>query len=174
MANHISWLDIILINSIKPSIFVAKSSVRKWPIFGSMASACNTIFLNRASRNSIVEVTSKIKKNINTNSVFIFPEGTSTLGLSVGKFHSNFFQVAVDLDKSIYPVCICYRKNKLFTDIPGYVGDDTLIESIVKIVNSGGFEARVTFCKKILSKKLNRKELALKTQEIIKSHLNQD
>ena len=71
-------------------------------------------------------------------------------------------------------MCICYRKNKKFTDIPGYVGDDTLIESIVKIVNSGGFEARVTFCKKILSKKLNRKELALKTQEIIKSHLNQD
>ena len=67
-----------------------------------------------------------------------------------------------------------FPKNKIFTDIPGYVGDDTLIESIVKIVNAGGFEARVKFCKKILSKKLNRKELALKTQEIIKSHLNQD
>ena len=174
MANHISWLDIILINSIKPSIFVAKSSVRNWPIFGLMASACNTIFLNRSSRNSILEVTSKIKKIINTNSVFIFPEGTSTYGIDVGKFHSNFFQVAVDLKKSIYPVCICYRKNNIFTDIPGYVGDDTLIESIVKIVNSGGFEARITFCKKILSKKFNRKELALKTQEIIKSHLNQD
>ena len=174
VANHISWIDIILINSIKPCIFVAKASVKSWPIFGLMASSCNTIFLNRSSRNSIIDATNKIKKFIGNNSIFIFPEGTSTIGLSIGKFHSNFFQIPIDLEIPTYPVAIKYTKDKKFTDVPAYVGDDTIIQSIFKIVKSGGFIAHVTFCKHLTSHKKNRKVLANRAQVLIDSKISLD
>jgi 1-acyl-sn-glycerol-3-phosphate acyltransferase len=172
VANHISWMDIILINSIKPCIFVAKASVKSWPIFGLMASSCKTIFLNRSSRSSIVDATNKIKKFISNHSIFIFPEGTSTNGVSVGKFHSNFFQIPIDLEISTYPVAIKYTKDKKFTDAPVYIGDDTIIQSIFRIIKSDGFRAHVIFCKQLTSHVSNRKDLAKKAQESIKNKIN--
>lgn len=174
VGNHISWLDIILINTLKPSLFVAKVSIKKWPILGFMIKLSGTIFLNRSSRSSLIETSKKIKHLIKYNSVFIFPEGYATDGSSLNKFHSNFFQVPIDIKKSIYPVAIRYSRNGHFTDASAYIGDDTLIKSIIRIIKANGINAHVIFCKSISSNKLNRKELALKTQEIIKSHLNQD
>ena len=80
-----------------PVVFVAKSSVKSWPIFGLMARFTNTIFLDRSSKTSMLRAYQQIKETLNDSSIFIFPEGTSTVGKHVEPFHSNFFQIPVDL-----------------------------------------------------------------------------
>lgn len=171
VANHISWLDIIVINSIMPVVFVAKSSVKSWPIFGLMARFTNTIFLDRSSKTSMLRAYQQIKETLNTSSIFIFPEGTSTIGKHVEPFHSNFFQIPVDLKKSTYPVSIEYFKDNHFTNIPAYVGNDTLVESILRIVRNPSFEVRVTYFNGINSSNKSRKEIALKANEIINKQI---
>ncbi|NCV53971.1 MAG: 1-acyl-sn-glycerol-3-phosphate acyltransferase [Betaproteobacteria bacterium] len=171
VANHISWLDIIVINSIMPVVFVAKSSVKSWPIFGLMARFTNTIFLDRSSKTSMLRAYQQIKETLNDSSIFIFPEGTSTVGKHVEPFHSNFFQIPVDLKKSTYPVSIEYFKDNQFTNIPAYVGNDTLVESILRMVRNPGFEVRVTYFNGINSSNKSRKEIALKANEIINTQI---
>ncbi|AKO64641.1 hypothetical protein UZ34_04420 [Methylophilales bacterium MBRSF5] len=171
VANHISWLDIIVINSIMPVAFVAKSSVKSWPVFGLMARFTNTIFLDRSSKKSMLMAYQHIKSSLSHSSIFIFPEGTSTVGKHVKPFHSNFFQIPVDLCKSTYPVSIEYLKDNQFTNIPAYVGDDTLVESILRIVKNPGFEASVTYFKGIDGKNRNRKEIAINANQIINEQI---
>jgi 1-acyl-sn-glycerol-3-phosphate acyltransferase len=171
VANHISWLDIIVINSIMPVVFVAKSSVKSWPVFGLMARFTNTIFLDRSSKKSMLMAYQHIKSSLSHSSIFIFPEGTSTVGKYVEPFHSNFFQIPVDLSKLTYPVSIEYLKDNQFTNIPAYVGDDTLVKSILRIVKNPGFEASVTYFKGIDGKNKNRKEIAINANKIINEQI---
>ena len=61
VANHISWIDIIVIQSIKPSIFVAKSDVASWPLFGWVAQMTGTIFIKREKVSDIKKALKKHK-----------------------------------------------------------------------------------------------------------------
>ena len=93
VANHISWLDIHIINSIRPVIFVAKADVSKWPIFGYLASMLGTIFLKREKLSDIKRVIQLMKEKLSHQEVVaIFPEGTSSDGKSVLPFKSNLFE----------------------------------------------------------------------------------
>ena len=93
VANHISWLDIHIINSIRPVIFVAKADVSKWPIFGYLANMLGTIFLKREKLSDIKRVIQLMKdKFANQEVVAIFPEGTSSDGKEVLPFKSNLFE----------------------------------------------------------------------------------
>ena len=93
VSNHISWLDIIVIQSIKPSIFVAKSDVASWPLFGWVARMTGTIFIRRDKVSDIKKALKKMKRRLIKRSVCIFPEGTSTNGRYVLPFKSNLFQI---------------------------------------------------------------------------------
>jgi len=173
VCNHISWIDILVINSLHPSVFIAKNSVRKWPIIGLMSKLAGTIFLSRTSKRSLQDSFVKIKKSIEYSSILVFPESYASIGRSVSRFHSNFFQVPIDLKIAVTPLSIQYLKNNKFTDAPAYVGRDNLIYSLYKVIKEDGFDVYVQFSKKLLPHEMNRKQLAAKAEELIKSHLNQ-
>ena len=135
VSNHISWLDIIVIQSIKPSIFVAKSDVASWPLFGWVAHMTGTIFIKREKVSDIKKTLRKMKRRLNKRSVCIFPEGTSTNGRYILPFKSNLFQSSIDSDRAILPICLRYEDNNAYTDKTAFIGDMSLIDSIMKIKN---------------------------------------
>ena len=96
VSNHISWTDILVIQSVLDIIFVAKSDVKKMPGLGFLAGIANTVFIDRnpqkISKDSLI-----LKKKIEKGELIcFFPEGTSTDGLRVLKFKSGFFQLLFD------------------------------------------------------------------------------
>jgi 1-acyl-sn-glycerol-3-phosphate acyltransferase len=173
VANHISWMDIIVIQSIKPSIFVAKSDVASWPLFGWVAQMTGTIFIKREKVSDIKKALKKMKRRLIKRSVCIFPEGTSTNGRYLLPFKSNLFQSSIDTNKSILPLCLRYKQKGIYSDKPAFVDDMSLVDSIMKIKNENDISVEVDVLQPIRPQG-NRKELAVYIQEIIHKNLSQN
>src|SRR6266516_4364517 len=98
VCNHLSYLDIIVLSSIRPCIFVAKRDVAGWPLFGWLARAGGTIFVDREHRLSSSAVVDLVQDAIASGSVVVlFPEGTSSDGTTVLPFKSTLLESAVQL-----------------------------------------------------------------------------
>jgi len=173
VANHISWMDIIVIQSIKPCIFVAKSDVASWPLFGWVAQMTGTIFIKRDKVSDIKKALKKMKRRLIKRSVCIFPEGTSTNGRYLLPFKSNLFQSSIDTNKSILPLCLRYEQNNTYSDKAAFVDDMSLVDSINKIKQEKDIYVIVEVLQPIRPR-YNRKELASYTQEIIRKNLSQN
>jgi len=95
VANHTSWLDIVVISSFVPAIFVAKQEVEGWPIFGWLAQLQRSIFVNRDRRQLIDTTISLVADALVAGEIVaIFPEGTSTDGTDVFPFRSALIGAA--------------------------------------------------------------------------------
>lgn len=93
MCNHISYLDIIVLGSLAEFVFVAKSDVADWPLFGFLARMQNTVFIRRKASGidgACREISDRLARGY---PVIIFPEGTSTDGRAVVPFKSALFSM---------------------------------------------------------------------------------
>ena len=182
VCNHISWTDILVIQSVIDIIFIAKSEVKKMPGLGFLASIANTIFIDRNPQ-KISEDSHLIKKIIKKGaSICFFPEGTSTDGLRVLKFKSGFFQLLFDKNLNIknecsmvQPLSIYYKVNnkKLSKDFYGWWGSMSIISHIVKILCLSSGSVILKFHKPLDSKDFNnRKELTIAVESIISEDIS--
>lgn len=88
-SSHSSWIDILAINSLGPTCFVAKQEVAGWPIFGTLAKLKGTFFLDRNSRQATGTATTELAvRLVNGDRMVLFPEGTSSDGNRVLPFKS--------------------------------------------------------------------------------------
>ena len=182
VCNHISWTDILVIQSVIDIIFIAKSEVKKMPGLGFLASIANTIFIDRNPL-KISEDSHLIKKIIKKGaSICFFPEGTSTDGLRVLKFKSGFFQLLFDKNlniknecSTVQPLSIYYMINnkKLSKDFYGWWGSMSIISHIIKILCLSSGSVILKFHKPLDSKNFNnRKELTIAVESIISEDIS--
>ena len=171
-SNHISWLDIHVINAFLPIRFVAKSEVAAWPVFGWMAKQLRTVFIRRDSSRHARQVVGQMAEVLKMESICIFPEGTSTVGDEVLPFKPNLFESALVAGVPIFPLAIQY-----FSTItgqrsysPAFIGDMGLMESMVNIIQSRHLGVKLSFLpsmEPLIDAQLDRKMLALYGQEAI-------
>jgi 1-acyl-sn-glycerol-3-phosphate acyltransferase len=173
VANHISWLDVFVLNAILPSRFIAKSEVRDWPLIGWLCRRGGTIFIERALRRNAASVNRQIATLFEQGyCVSLFPEGTSTDGRQVGHFHSALLQPAIDASVRLCPIALRYRdENGEYSDAPAYVGDMTLSGSLWRILRSPRFDAWLAFPPALATDGENRRVLAHAAQEAIAQEL---
>jgi 1-acyl-sn-glycerol-3-phosphate acyltransferase len=147
VSNHLSYLDIVIISSVMPCFFVSKSEIRRWPYFGEAARTGGTIFIDRKSRASTVEVGVQIGERLKLPiPVLLFPEGTSTDGAQVLRFHSSLFEPAVAAGASIAAAAVRYglEGRRQERDLCWF--DDTaFLPHLWKTLGAEGFSAVVTF-----------------------------
>lgn len=109
VANHISWLDIFVINSVLPAAFVAKEEVRHWPLIGWLAAKNDTVFLRRGSRGHARIINAEIAGILATGKlVALFPEGTTTDGTHLLHFHAALLQPALSAGYPVLPLALSY------------------------------------------------------------------
>lgn len=169
VSNHISWIDIHVINTVSPVIFVAKSDVASWPIFGWIAKRIGTIFIVREKISDIKRVLNLMAKYlISPKKVCIFPEGTSTDGKAVLTFRSNLFQAAINSKARVIPICITYKEQGRYSDITAFIGEMGLIDSIKKMLKSSNMEVHVHILEP-LSDIDSRQELSDRAHQSIQS-----
>ena len=146
VANHISWLDIFVLLSVLPVSFIAKIEIKKWFFLGYLVKMAGTIFIDRNRPKSIREVAKKIteKSLDHKKSYAFFPEGKTSPGKTIQKFHSGLFSLFFEnQDLTILPVLIKYKKDDIFTDVCAYVDEMTLLESVFRIIMNPNLSAEV-------------------------------
>jgi lyso-ornithine lipid O-acyltransferase len=97
VANHCSWLDISVITSVAPVVFVAKHEIAGWPLFGLLAKLQRSVFVDRSRRHRTQEVNAEIARRLaEGDPVVLFGEGTSSDGNRVLPFRSALIGAARD------------------------------------------------------------------------------
>lgn len=173
VANHVSWLDMFVMNAIHPSQFIAKSEVRNWPIIGWLSRRSGTIFIERALRQNASRINHHISLLLKQGAcIGLFPEGTTTDGKQVGHFHSALIQPAIDAGVRLCPIALRYQSNdgKLSSTTP-FTGDTTLVQSIWQILRSPHLIAIMVFTPALTAANENRRVLARTAQEAIAREL---
>lgn len=145
VANHISWLDIFVLNAMAPSAFVSKAEVRGWPGIGWLCERTETVFLPRGSRSAARVAGALISQRLAAGwRVAVFPEGTTGNGSSLLPFHGALFQAAVATGSAVQPVALRYRDDRgQRSEAPVYCGDTSLVQSLYRIAATSGLRARV-------------------------------
>ena len=170
VANHVSWIDVFVINAAYPAAFVSKAEVRQWPLIGWLAAKNETVFLRRGSRGHARIVNGEIGALLGQGRhVAIFPEGTTTDGSHVLGFHAALLQPAIEAGAPIQPLAIAYRlPDGRYTRAPAYDGDISLLDCIKAIIAEPEIIARVRVAPAIQPGTLpDRKAIAHAAREAI-------
>jgi 1-acyl-sn-glycerol-3-phosphate acyltransferase len=110
IANHVSWLDIVILSAVMPLSFVAKREVSRWPFFGTLARLQRTVFVDRERRHATAKVADSVAGRLAAGeTIVLFGEGTSHDGASVLPFKSSLFAAATAPHIGIVPVTLAYR-----------------------------------------------------------------
>ncbi len=148
VANHISWLDILVLHAAGYCRFVSKSDVKHWPIVGILATAAGTLYIERESRRDAMRVVHHMTEHLRTGDVVaVFPEGTTGDGITVLPFHANLLQAAISADVPALPVALRFidRRTGQTSFAPSFVGDETLVGSIWRTLSSNAIVAEVNY-----------------------------
>ena len=169
VANHVSWLDIFVLNTIYPSRFIAKAEVRNWPLIGWLCKRGNTIFIERAIRQDAASINRQISILLEQGvCVGLFPEGTTTDGNQVGHFHSALIQPAIDVGAMLCPIALRYHdESGKQSSAAAFTGDMTLFQSIWRVLRSPRFDALLMFTPALATSGENRRVLARAAQNAI-------
>ena len=110
VSNHLTYLDILCYSAAVPCVFVSKAEVEQWPIFGAYARWSGSVFVRRHDRGDAARANANVSKSLqNGVPVVLFPEGTTSDGHRVLRFHSTMLQPAIDVGAPITPCAICYE-----------------------------------------------------------------
>ena len=166
VANHISWLDIMVLGNLVPVHFLSKLEVKHMPIFGWLATRAGTLYIHRGNKESASEASSDITAAlVQGHNSLIFAEGTTTDG-HIKRFHSRLMQSAIDAHAIVQPVAIFYPKlnpktGKTELDPATlFTGDTTIAKSFDLVTRAPGINAEVHFLKPISSKGKTRNEIS--------------
>ncbi len=146
VANHVSWMDIMAINSVQASRFVSKAEVGRWPIVGPLVTLAGTIYIERAQRRDALRVVGLLTQTLREgHTAAVFPEGTTGAGEVMLNFHGNLLQSAIDADVPIQPVALRYSDSAhAISPAAAYIGDTSLVQSLWWIASSQGLTVTVT------------------------------
>jgi len=176
--NHISWFDIPVLASQQPLHFLSKAEVKTWPLIGWFTTKSGTLFIQRgakgAAQNSLDEITQCLEKG---GSVVVFPEGTTSDGSILKKFHGRLLQAAINSQVTIQPIALRYPYEKSINPHVPYIDDMTFMDSVKGLIKSKPLKVELHFLppldNHLSSKNENStKQLALNAKKAIAQTLN--
>jgi len=178
-ANHVSWLDIVILSSVAPVSFVAKREVSGWPFFGSLARLQRTVFVDRDRRHATGGARDEMRDRLKGGDILVlFAEGTSGDGRNVLPFKSSFFGAAEMPGVLVQPVTLAYRGHRNLPMnrrlLPSYAwyGDMDLVPHLLGALRAGPIEVSVVCHAPLsLSGEVNRKALASHVEDEVRRGL---
>ena len=174
VANHVSWLDIFVINALQPCRFVAKAEIRAWPILGWLADKAGTVFIARGNRRDLRHIFKGLVASLqNGERVAFFPEGTTASQGTLLPFHANLFEAAIDADALVQPYALRFvdARGALHPNVE-FIGEMTFAESMVLILSGDAVHAQVACLAPIDATGAHRRELAEAAHAAIAAVLN--
>lgn len=148
VANHISWLDIVVMDAAQPARFVSKADVRSWPVLGSLVTGAGTLYIERENRRDAMRVVHQMADSLRAGDILaVFPEGTTGDGQTLLPFHANLIQAAISANAPVLPVGLSFADGHSGqrSDAPLFIGDTTMLQSIWSTLRATRVQAVVHF-----------------------------
>ena len=180
VANHTSWVDIVVFSAVTPLSLVAKAEVGRWPLFGTLARLQRTVFVERQRRSATGQTRDAIRDRLLAgDTLLLFPEGTSHDGNHVLPFKSALLGAAeYRLDSGshvkVQPVSAAFtglhglpmgRENRPFF---AWYGDMEMVPHLWEALLAGPLDVTVQFHPPFSLDQMDRKELAAKAEDIVR------
>lgn len=167
VANHVSWLDIPALGAQGEIGFLSKAEVRDWPVVGWMAAVAGTLFIERGA-NQTAELTEAIGERVRTGRpVVIFPEGTTSDGTGLLRFHPRLFGSGQQAGVVIQPVALRYGKGPAPDPVAPFIGRDTLLAHLARLLGHASLDVRIQFLAPIDPSRADRRQLAAQARAAI-------
>jgi len=173
VANHTSWLDILVIQTQFDVVFVAKQDVHKWPAFGWIAERLGTVFVSRRQSQEISSHVAKLAEKLASGvSVCAFPEGTTSDGTAVLPFKTAMLQPAIDIGAPVQPLAIRYvHANGSRATEAAFIGDMSLVQSFNLLAGGRSIRACLHILPVIAATSATRRSLAEQSETAIRDAL---
>lgn len=175
VANHMSWLDNLAIHAAHFCRFIAKSDIKNWPVIGYLTDQSGMLFVERTSRRDSHRVVQTVAKRLAAGDcVAVFPEGTTGNGLELLPFHANMIQSAIDANSPVQTVAIRFidTASGARSQAPLYLGEDTLLSSVWRVLSSGGVTVVIHFGEVQLANGRDRRVFATELRHQIQTTLS--
>jgi 1-acyl-sn-glycerol-3-phosphate acyltransferase len=162
VANHVSWLDIFVINALYPCRFVAKAEIRGWPMMGWLALKAGTVFISRGDRRDLRHIFKSLVDRLHAGErISFFPEGTTSSQGQLLPFHPNLFEAAIDAHVPVQPFALSYLNQAgEYDPVVDFTGDTSFVTSMFAILSGPALTARVQCLAPIDTEGRHRRELA--------------
>jgi 1-acyl-sn-glycerol-3-phosphate acyltransferase len=171
VANHLSYLDVIVMASQLDADFVAKADVAAWPLVGSLCRRVQTVFIDRTRKRDLLRVLSVLERRVRAgSSVVLFPEGTTSEGRDVLPFKSSLFEVAVRTGQPTHMASLTYVTPSGAPHPSLAVcwwGDMTFVRHVLDVLRLPRIDARLEFAPLPLLDR-NRKRLARAAHGVVR------
>ena len=158
-ANHASWKDILVLGALADVVFIAKTEVGSWPVFGTLAKLQKSIFVVREQRRRTGEQVNEIAERMADGEIVVlFPEGTTSDGNRMLEVKSSLFGAAAAAlplapEEVVYvqPVAIAYTRihglpmGRYHRPIAGWPGDVAMLPHLLGVLKAGAIDVDVSF-----------------------------
>jgi 1-acyl-sn-glycerol-3-phosphate acyltransferase len=147
VANHSSWLDILVLSSLGHLHFVSKAEIARWPLIGTVAKVAGVIFHSRGSSDSLSDAADAVKKALESGGyAAIFPEGGVNDAISVNRFHARLFKAAIESGSPI---------------------QESTLHNMLRLLFAPGCEAILSILPVVLPREKSRRQLAEEAQALV-------
>lgn len=145
VANHVSWLDIIAIGSRQPCKFIAKDDVAHWPLVGYLAQGIGTLFIRRGDTLQVAATCETMSWLLHRDQrLILFPEGTTTRGDQVLRFHGKLFQSAQLSQRRVQAIALRYQGPS--AEWAPFIGDDQFLPHLLSILRLDSIDLKLHYC----------------------------
>jgi 1-acyl-sn-glycerol-3-phosphate acyltransferase len=153
VANHLSYLDVLVLSTEFPSLFVTSTEIRDTFLLGDICKLAGCFFVERrrdkrsvaTKEIELADMKGKFDQGFN---VFLFPEGTSSDGKQVLPFKGTFFQLAIDTNTPVVPMVLKYEGEN--RDVPPWYGDMTFPDHLYSICSAKDLEVTLTVLPEVM------------------------
>lgn len=146
VANHVSWIDIFVMNAVRPTAFIAKSEIRRWPIVGRLVAGAGTVFIERGQRRAVHGVSLAMRERFDRGeAVGLYPEGTTSDGLGLLPLHAGLLEPARFAGAPIQPLALIYACRGDRRAFPAFIGDETLVRNVCRLLGARGLTVAVHY-----------------------------
>lgn len=174
ICNHVSWLDIFVLDAHSPARFIAKSELARWPAIGRLIRDTGTIFLERARRADMMRVNAVASAALSQGDFLaVFPEGTTTDGTTLLKFHGSLLQPVIDSKGHVQPIALRYTyADGTHSRAPEYAGDTSFARSFWRVCGARAHVVEITAHALLPAQARSRRELAAIAEDAIRGALS--
>ena len=135
VANHVSWMDIVVLHSQQMMGFIAKSEIRGWPLVGWLAAQGESIFLQRGNGDSLGLVSTEMAQRLRAGrAVGAFPEGGTRNGAVGIVFHARIFAATVEAAAPVQPVALCYGPRASAQTVMAFAPRERFLGNFVRVL----------------------------------------
>jgi 1-acyl-sn-glycerol-3-phosphate acyltransferase len=184
LSNHVSWLDISVISALSPVVFVAKSEVARWPVFGWLAKLQRTVFIDRQARHQTGAATREIAgRLLGGDAVVLFAEGTSSDGTRVlpfrsalvGAVHHALGSSTHHANIIVQPMSVTYVGfggvpiGRALRERVAWYGDADLMPHLARVLASGAVDVTVSWGEAVAyDMRADRKAIAREAEKSVR------